>query len=290
MNKIILFFSAIIIVFLVIIFRGNFSAEKDVVSDEKINLQEDSKQQQVEEIIPEDAEMVVLKKPKSNETITSPLKIEGEARGVWFFEGTFLIKLTDKDGNILAQSNAKALSDWMTTKFVPFESEIVFDRKKLSEGILVFEKSNPSGMPENDQVFELPVFFDFSDETSIKVYFGKQETDFRNEDCNNVYPVERKVKKVQRIGQSAIEQLLIGPTDKEKEDGYFTSIPKDVQLMGISIQHGIAFVDFNDKLDQDADKSCEAVMIRSQITETLKQFLNVNEVQIYIGSRIEDVL
>ncbi|EKE16365.1 MAG: hypothetical protein ACD_11C00018G0001 [uncultured bacterium] len=291
MSKSISFFSVIIIIFLVVVFRGVFFTKKDVVVDDNLNPQKNTSQrQQMEEKIPDDAEMVVLKKPKSNETISSPLKIEGEARGNWFFEGIFLIKLTDKEGNVLSQSNAKALSDWMTTKFVSFESEIIFDKKNFSEGILVFEKSNPSGIPENNQSFKLPVFFDFSEETSIEVYFGKSRSDSQNEDCNKVYPVTRKVKKVQKIGQSAIEQLLVGPTDEEKEDGYFTSIPEDVQLMGLSIQHGIAFVDFNDKLDQEADKSCRSVMIRAQITETLKQFLNVDDVQIYIGSRIEDVL
>lgn len=257
----------------------------------------DEKNADIEGKIPKDAQMIIVDKPKANETIESPLKIEGMARGPWFFEASFPIRLLDPDGNELAVAIATALSDWMTTSFVPFEATLEFDPGNLSEGSLVFEKDNPSGLPENDQSFVLPVFFKNGEETTIKVFFGNlayrqagSKLDPNQDDCWTVYAVNRTVPKVARIGQSAMEELLKGPTEEEKEQGYFSSIQEGTELNGLSIQHGVAFVDFNEKLDEGIGGSCRVSSIRSQIEQTLKQFPTVKEVQIYIGERIDDVL
>jgi len=48
----------------------------------------------------------------------------------------------------------------MTKKFVPFERVLEFkkpisgDKKKL-----IFEKDNPTGLPEHDDALEIPAFF-----------------------------------------------------------------------------------------------------------------------------------
>lgn len=240
--------------------------------------------------IPKDAIMVVVRSPKANQTIESPLKIEGEARGSWYFEADFPIRLEDEKGKVLAQGVATAQSDWMTTDFVPFELTLTFDPDSASEGILIFEKNNPSGLSENVDSYRLPVFFTNGTHTKVKVFFGNSLLDKNPDDCRDVYPVEREVEKIPKIGQAALEELLKGPTEEEKERGYFTSIDDETELRGLSIQHGVAFVDFNDELDDDVDDKCEAQAIRSQIEQTLKQFPTVNEVQIYIGERSKDVL
>jgi hypothetical protein len=97
--------------------------------------------------------------PRPNNLIESPLKIKGEAVGYWFFEGDFPIKLLDSDGNELGSAIAKALSDWMTEKFVPFEAEIEFSLSATKKGNLIFEKDNPSGLPGNDDQLRIPVNF-----------------------------------------------------------------------------------------------------------------------------------
>jgi hypothetical protein len=50
--------------------------------------------------------------------------------------------------------------EWMTEEFVPFEAVVEFDDPAVEKGILVFEKDNPSGLPENADEFRIPVFFD----------------------------------------------------------------------------------------------------------------------------------
>ena len=240
--------------------------------------------------IPTDAVMVVVRSPKANETVSSPLEIEGEARGNWYFEADFPVKLLDESGKILAQGIATALSDWMTTDFVPFELTLDFDPGSSGKGLLVFEKDNPSGLAENADSYEVPVFFENGTETTVKVFFGNPVFDPGAADCGKVYAVERKVEKTPRIGQSALGALLEGPTEEEKAQGYFSSIEPGTELRGLSIQHGVAFVDFSEALDANVAGSCRVTAIRAQIEQTLRQFPTVNEVQIYIGERSEDVL
>ena len=98
--------------------------------------------------------------------ISSPLEIRGEARGYWFFEASFPIVLTNWDGLIIAEGYATAEKSWMTEDFVPFTAVLEFispyrvgDEDFMSRGTLLLEKDNPSGLPENADVLELPVLF-----------------------------------------------------------------------------------------------------------------------------------
>ena len=90
--------------------------------------------------------------------IKSPLIISGEARG-WYFEGVFPITLVNENGKNLGRTNAKAQSDWMTDDFVPFEATLLFGQSAAKKGKIIFEKSNPSGLPDNRKIFEIPVNF-----------------------------------------------------------------------------------------------------------------------------------
>ena len=81
---------------------------------------------------------------KEGDMIQSPLRIEGEARGNWFFEASFPIRVLDGDGNIIGLGIAEAKADWMTEDFVPFEATIEFYTPRFSAGTLVLAKDNPS--------------------------------------------------------------------------------------------------------------------------------------------------
>lgn len=95
--------------------------------------------------------------PKSGETIRSPFLIEGQAKGTWYFEADFPIFLIDEKGNEVAIVIAQAQSDWMTEDFVPFKAELKLNIPKKMKATLVFKKDNPSGLPEYEDEFRLPV-------------------------------------------------------------------------------------------------------------------------------------
>ncbi|MDP2650452.1 MAG: Gmad2 immunoglobulin-like domain-containing protein [bacterium] len=106
-------------------------------------------------------DLIVLQSPKPGDIVTSPLTVRGKARGMWYFEATFPIVLTDWDGKIIAQWYAQADGDWMTEEFVPFEGTLEFEKPEFGErGTLILRKDNPSGLPEHDDALEIPIFFE----------------------------------------------------------------------------------------------------------------------------------
>jgi len=108
----------------------------------------------------ENTDLIYLNTPRPNQVIKSPFIILGEARGGWYFEGNFPVVLTDWNGLIIAEGLAFAKGEWMTTEFVPFEAELAFKTPIYkNNGSLILKKSNPSGLPENDDALEIPVTF-----------------------------------------------------------------------------------------------------------------------------------
>lgn len=108
----------------------------------------------------EKMDIIRIDSPRPNQQITSPLKISGQARGTWFFEGDFPVVLTNWDGLIIAEGHATADDEWMTEDFVSFTAELNFDKEELyNRGSLILQKDNPSGLPENDDALEVPIKF-----------------------------------------------------------------------------------------------------------------------------------
>lgn len=103
--------------------------------------------------------------PLSGSSVTSPLTVKGEARGVWYFEASFPVRLLDESGKEIAVAPAQAQGDWMTEDFVPFEVTLSFPTT-TGFGTLVLQKDNPSGLPEHDDMISIPVVFGTKSEPS----------------------------------------------------------------------------------------------------------------------------
>jgi cytoskeletal protein RodZ len=97
--------------------------------------------------------------PQENEVITSPVTVAGKVPGSWFFEAQLTVKLLDGDGKQIATGTGTAKEDWMTEKPVPFEATLTFEKPSTLNGMIVIEKDNPSGLPQNAQSLEFPVRF-----------------------------------------------------------------------------------------------------------------------------------
>ena len=152
------------------------------------------------------ADQIKVLKPQPNQTIESPLTIEGEARGTWFFEATFPVKLLDANGDVIATHFAQAQDDWMTEDFVLFKSELIFEKPATDTGVLILEKDNPSGLPENDASIEIPVRFDNQSEKII------EDTDPQKGE----YFVNAILKSIDINNNTIIvEQLINEPNEKE---------------------------------------------------------------------------
>jgi spore germination protein GerM len=154
---------------------------------------------------------------------------------------------------------------------------------------LVLEKDNPSGLPENAGEFRVPVNFSPVEQMTVKAFFSNNNLD-PEISCTKVFPVERNVPKTEAVARAALEELLKGVTNEEKDQGYFTSINPGVQIQKLTIEDGIAQVDFDQTMEEGMGGSCRVSAIRAEITETLKQFPTVKEVIISVGGRTEDIL
>ncbi len=108
---------------------------------------------------PSKDDLIVVNNLTANATVASPLIVRGEARGNWYFEASFPVRLYDANGKELAVGIAQAQGEWMTTEYVPFETILTFSTPTTQTGTLVLEKDNPSGLPEHDNSLVIPVRF-----------------------------------------------------------------------------------------------------------------------------------
>jgi hypothetical protein len=105
-------------------------------------------------------EVIKISNPRPNQSVSSPLTITGQARGTYYFEATFPVRLETEEGQVLVQHYVEAEGEWMTENFVPFTTTLTFTIPSgVTKGILILEKSNPSGLPENAQALRIPVTF-----------------------------------------------------------------------------------------------------------------------------------
>ncbi|HPI67360.1 MAG TPA: GerMN domain-containing protein [bacterium] len=230
--------------------------------------------------------LIRINNPRPNATVSSPLTISGQARGNWFFEGSFPVKLLDKNGQELASGIAEAKSDWMSDEFVDFSAELNFVAESGESGILVLKKDNPSGLPENDDELIVPVIFGDNNNVTLEVYFNKKDTN----ECNQVFKVIREVPPTVALAKAALSELIKGPTEAEKAEGYISLINFETKIQKLIIEQNVAKVDFSADLEKGVGGSCWVSGIRAEIIETLKQFASVKEVIISIDGRTEDIL
>lgn len=107
----------------------------------------------------EKIDVIRITRPRPGDIIKSPAVITGQARGSWFFEASFPVRLFDANGKELAVKPAEAQSEWMTEDFVPFRVILEFETSATDTGTLVLEKDNPSGLPEYADELRVPVRF-----------------------------------------------------------------------------------------------------------------------------------
>ncbi|HRY60120.1 MAG TPA: Gmad2 immunoglobulin-like domain-containing protein [Patescibacteria group bacterium] len=223
--------------------------------------------------------------PKKGETIGLPLKILGEAR---VFESTYIVRLKEKGGNILAEESGMTLPG-DAGEFNLFNKEMNYPQPKGSDGILeVFQYSAKDGS-EIDKV-TIPVKFGYVQSMYIKVYFSNSIKDPNTMNCNKVFETTRRVGWAKDTANVALQELLKGPTKDEAKNGFYSSINTGVKLNSVTIKNYTATADFDDMLQAGVGGSCKVSAIRAQITETLKQFGTVKNVVISIGGRTEDIL
>lgn len=231
---------------------------------------------------------IVIVAPTENNPITSPVAIEGMAKGTWYFEAVFPVEILDANHQSLGKKFVTATKDWMSESLVPFKGELEFQKPTTKKGYLLFKNDNPSGLKENEKKFEMPITF-MPTTMSVNVFFNNSKLDpaFL---CEKVFPVIREIPWTEGMARATIEELLKGTNETERSMNYFTNINPNVRINDITIDNGTAHVDFSEELGKNIAGSCRVTAIRSQIEETLKQFPTVNNVVLSINGVVNDIL
>ena len=238
---------------------------------------------------PGEKEGILVSSPKRNETIKSPLIIEGEAKGFWFFEAQFTAELYDAKGNFLGRAILTAQKNWMSEDFVPFEGNLIFTQPQSPTGVLKFLSSNPSGLKENQKVFEVPVQFELIPTQKILLYYYSPEKDkdeTGNIKCSKdgLIAIEREIPITQTPIKDTLNLLLKGKQNLTQEDinqGITTEYPLEgFKLKSVNLKSdGTLILEFEDPFNKTIGGSCRVGILWSQIEATAKQFPEVKQVK-----------
>lgn len=126
-------------------------------------------------------------------------------------------------------------------------------------------------------------------ESQVKVFFTNAQMAGEGNECNRVFAVARSIFNTNpRTAGQTIFELLNGPTDQEKAQGYTSAIPVGAKLNSLSIKDGVAYADFN-AATESGGGSCSMAARVQQIKQTLLQFSSIKEVKLSINGVTEPI-
>ena len=234
-------------------------------------------------------DLIRVFEPNRNEIISSPLTISGEARGNWFFEATFSVRLTNANGVEVPLEPGFVMTeaDWMTEDYVPFEATLSFTLPDTETGTLFLERSNPSGLPENADEVQIPVRFADEDAAmrTIELYYYDPSLDEDSEgnikcSTDGLVAIARDIPVTLSPAEDTIRFLLRGElTAVEKAEGITTEFPlPGFELDSANLDNGELTLRFSDPQNQTSGGSCRASILWAQIERTGQQFETIDEV------------
>jgi germination protein M len=104
-----------------------------------------------------------------------------------------------------------------------------------------------------------------------------------------MFVVRRTERATPRVGTHALDALLTGPTEPERVVGVQTQVPDGTQLLGLSIEKGIATVDLTSEFESGGG-TASLTMRLAQVVYTLTQFPTVKGVRFALDGTPVDVL
>lgn len=127
---------------------------------------------------------------------------------------------------------------------------------------------------------------------TVSVFFGNTKNDPNVLNCDISYGTSRQIVLADNGNKylAVLAELLQGPSEAEKNLGFFTALNPDIALPQVDFTDGLLILNFAPDLEEAVGGSCRVAAIRSQIISTLKQFSEVKEVLITIDGRSEDIL
>ncbi len=230
---------------------------------------------------------IIITKPLSNDVISSPLEIIGRGGVLKKF---ISFSLRDSWDQIITTSSA--MINPSASTWGDYQAHLEFSTPSSQTGWLeVYTIDSQDGSVQN--LIRLPVVFKDYKKPVVKIYFSNIKEDPDLTDCSKVYPIERELESIQpsKLIITTIDELLKGLAEEDIANGFVTNIPEEgVKAQKLEIKDNTFYIDFNQALQEGVAGSCRVIAIRSQITETLKQFPGVEKVVISIDGKTQGIL
>ena len=123
-----------------------------------------------------------------------------------------------------------------------------------------------------------------SKELVVSVYYASTKEDPDGVNPENTYPSEVKISADNRedVAKKALEMLISGPKDNEKEKGFYTSIPSNTSVNYVKFKDNKVIADFSKNLNSGGG-SFDMTQRRSQIENTLRSIYPDKDVEIAIS-------
>ncbi len=123
-----------------------------------------------------------------------------------------------------------------------------------------------------------------SKELVVSVYYASTKEDPDGVNPENTYPSEVKISADNRedVAKKALEMLISGPKDNEKEKGFYTSIPSNTSVNYVKFKDNKVIADFSKNLNSGGG-SFDMTQRRSQIENTLRSIYPNKDIEIAIS-------
>ncbi len=125
------------------------------------------------------------------------------------------------------------------------------------------------------------------DKSPVTLYFFNERI-ISMDDCDEVVPVTRLVPKTTAVATEALRELLKGPTEAEKAQGFTSVIPAGSKLNSLNLVNGEARADFN-AATESGGGSCSMSARVAEIRSTLLAFPTIKTVTLSIDGRTGDI-
>lgn len=223
---------------------------------------------------------ITISSPKTGSSVDVPVLVTGRAR---VFENQFTVQAMDSKGKAVfvahVMTDAKdagLFGNWSIYVPLPAGDGTDFKVEAVSP--------SPKGDGSLEGYAETDVKLKTTDTINVYAAFLTDP----NTDCTTTTLYPRTVVKTPNYVFMSLVELLKGVAPWEK--GATNEIPTGVNINSVKIQGDTVYADFSSELDQGVAGSCRVQGIRAQITDTLKQFLGVNNVVISINGKTEGIL
>lgn len=145
--------------------------------------------------------------------------------------------------------------------------------------------TNINSTPKVDTEKDKPIKnVSLSKDLVVSVYYASTKEDPDGVNPENTYPSEVKISAENRedVAKKALEMLISGPKENEKEKGLYTSIPSNTSVNYVKFEDNKVIADFSKNLNSGGG-SFDMTQRRSQIENTLRSIYPDKEIEIAIS-------